>query len=46
MIAYTCDPSIQEAEASLGYRDFVSKTKLDKKFQTFFFICLFVVFMF
>lgn len=37
VIAHTYDPSIQEAEASLVYRDFVSKTKLDKKFQTFFF---------
>lgn len=32
VIAHTYDPSIQEADASLGYRDFVSKTKLDKKF--------------
>lgn len=32
VIAHTYDPSIQEAEASLVYRDFVSKTKLDKEF--------------
>lgn len=47
MIAHTCDPSIQEAEASLGYRDFVSKNETRQEILDFFFFfrCLFVVFM-
>lgn len=37
MIAHTCDPSIQEAEASLGYRDFVSKNETRQEILDFFF---------